>query len=169
MDNVFYRGIFCHKHIFIDKKYKHFTNIFWMSMSEYLYFWRISGENVILPLIPAIVSCNWNKWINGKLTLVWWSLLLFMFLIVSHFLSCLGFTAILGSYQNILQFWAGMWNEFQTFSCLQSCDRLPHTFYILAQHSRSWGRSGPRPTPRRCCWSGGGAPARTRQSTWISS
>ena len=75
-------------------------------MSEYLYFWRISGENVILPLIPAIVSCNWNKWINGKLTLVWWSLLLFMFLIVSHFLSCLGFTAILGSYQNILQFWA---------------------------------------------------------------
>ena len=88
------------------KKYKHFTDNFWMSMSEYLYFWRISGENVILPLIPAIVSCNWNKWINGKLTLVWWSLLLFMFLIVSHFLSCLGFTAILGSYQNILQFWA---------------------------------------------------------------
>lgn len=131
MDNVLYRGIFCHKHIFNDKKYKHFTNILWMSMSEYLYFWRISGENVILPLIPAIVSCNWNKWINGKLTLVWWSLLLFMFLIVSHFLSCLGFTAILGSYQNILQFWAGMWNEFQTFSCLQSCDRLPHRFYIL--------------------------------------
>ena len=28
-----------------------------------------------------------------------------------------------------------MWNEFQTFSCLQSCDRLPQTFYIL--HYRS--------------------------------
>lgn len=33
-------------------------------------------------------------------------LLLFMFLIVSNFLSCNGFTEILGSYQNILQFWA---------------------------------------------------------------
>ena len=52
---------FAIKHIFNDKKYKHFTDNFWMSMSEYLYFWRISGENVILPLIPAIVSCNWNK------------------------------------------------------------------------------------------------------------
>ena len=43
------------------------------------------------------------------------------------------------------------------------------TFSIIAQHSRSWVRSCPRPTPPPCCWSEAGARARTRQSTWISS